>query len=250
MNHDATHITFILDRSGSMEPLADTAISGFNNLLAENASIPGRTTMSVVLFNSNYEVTAAFTPIAEIVPLNCATYSPDGGTALLDAMARAIDETGAHLAALPEDQRPGKVIIATLTDGEENSSRACTWNDVRRRITHQTDVYKWTFLFLGANQDAIATAAAIGIDRGSALTFASAQDTTSAAFRILDSAITAVRLGTRPGRPVFTDDDRQAAMRETTPGSTTPDTDPAAPRQRSAPAAKPRKPRHTPRKRP
>jgi hypothetical protein len=99
------------------------------------------------------------------------TYSPDGSTALLDAIGRTIDETGSRLAAMPESQRPGKVIIAILTDGEENSSRVFNWAQISEKIRHQREVYKWEFLFLGANQDAIATAAKINIDADAGTNF-------------------------------------------------------------------------------
>jgi len=99
------------------------------------------------------------------------TYAPDGSTALLDAIGRTIDETGARLAAMSEADRPGKVIIAILTDGEENSSGTFTWAQISDMIRHQQDVYKWEFLFLGANQDAIATAARMNISRNSSANF-------------------------------------------------------------------------------
>jgi uncharacterized protein YegL len=155
-----TEIAFILDRSGSMQSIAETAVAGFNELLTqqqqEHSQTPVR--MSLVLFNTGYEVPFASIPAPELPRLDMKTYSPDGGTALLDAIGRAIDETGARLAAMPEAERPGKVIIAILTDGEENSSRTFTWAQISDKIQHQKDVYKWEFLFLGANQDAIATA--------------------------------------------------------------------------------------------
>jgi uncharacterized protein YegL len=162
-----TEIAFILDRSGSMQSIAETAVSGFNELLTqqqqEHAQTPVR--MSLVLFNTGYEVPFASIPAPELPRLDMKTYSPDGGTALLDAIGRTIDETGARLAAMPEAERPGKVIIAILTDGEENSSRTFTWAQISEKIRHQREVYKWEFLFLGANQDAIATASKMSIDR-------------------------------------------------------------------------------------
>ena len=152
-----TEIAFILDRSGSMQSISETAVAGFNELLGqqqkEHAQTPVR--MSLVLFNTDYEV----------------PFAPDGSTALLDAIGRTIDETGARLAAMPEAERPGKVIIAILTDGEENSSQTFTWAQISDKIRHQTEVYKWEFLFLGANQDAIATAARMNIDQHNSSTF-------------------------------------------------------------------------------
>lgn len=171
--HNTTEIAFILDRSGSMSSIAEAAIAGFNELLTkqqeEHLQTPVR--MSLVLFNEEYEV--PFTSIAalELPRLDMKTYAPDGGTALLDAIGRTIDETGARLAAMPEADRPGKVIIAILTDGEENSSRTFTWAQISDKVRHQQDVYKWEFLFLGANQDAIATASKMNIGRHNSSNF-------------------------------------------------------------------------------
>jgi len=102
-------------------------------------------------------------PVAEILPLDNDSYVPHGSTALLDATGRAIDELGARLAALPEKDRPVQVIVAILTDGLENSSQNYTWQQVADAIRRQSEQYRWTFLFLGANQDAIATAAQVNI---------------------------------------------------------------------------------------
>ena len=168
-----TEIAFILDRSGSMQSISETAVAGFNELLGqqqkEHAQTPVR--VSLVLFNTDYEVPFASVPAPELPRLDMKTYAPDGSTALLDAIGRTIDETGARLAAMPEAERPGKVIIAILTDGEENSSQTFTWAQISDKIRHQTEVYKWEFLFLGANQDAIATAARMNIDQHNSSTF-------------------------------------------------------------------------------
>ena len=158
MNPNHTEIAFILDRSGSMASMVEPAIAGFNSLLSEQQTLPGSARFSLVLFDDHYEVPVASMPIAEVQPLNTNTYQPRGSTALLDAIGRTIDELGARLANAPEAERPGQVLVAILTDGEENASRQFTWKDISDRIRHQTDVYQWRFLFLGANQDAIATA--------------------------------------------------------------------------------------------
>jgi hypothetical protein len=86
-------------------------------------------------------------------------------------MGSGIDQLGTRLAALPENERPATVIVAIFTDGEENASQHHSWQDVQKRIRHQTDHYNWHFLFLGANQDAIATAAKIGIQAANSATY-------------------------------------------------------------------------------
>jgi len=53
----------------------------------------------------------------------------------------------------------------------ENSSTQFTWKDISNKILEQTNTYKWQFLFLGANQDAIATASSINIAAANASTF-------------------------------------------------------------------------------
>jgi hypothetical protein len=88
---------------------------------------------------------------------------PRGNTALLDAVGRAIVETGERLRALPENERPGLVVFVIVTDGQENSSREYTKARVKEMIEHQQNVYKWQFTYLGANQDAFAEAGGMGI---------------------------------------------------------------------------------------
>lgn len=171
MNTHLTELAFILDRSGSMDHLAGAAIEGFNHFLHEQQSAPGRARLTLVLFDDEYLVPAQSLPVAEVVPLDERSYVPRNTTALLDAIGRTVDELGTRFAALPEHERPGKIIVAILTDGQENASTHYTWKDIASRIKHQTDVYRWDFLFLGANQDAIATAAQLNIAAENAATF-------------------------------------------------------------------------------
>jgi len=171
MNTHLTELAFILDRSGSMGHLAAAAIEGFNHFLHEQQSAPGRARLTLVLFDDEYLVPAQSLPVAEVLPLDEHSYVPRNTTALLDAIGRTVDEIGTRLAALPEPDRPAKVIVAILTDGLENASTHYTWKDVASRIKHQTDVYRWDFLFLGANQDAIATAAQLNIAAQNAATY-------------------------------------------------------------------------------
>lgn len=171
MNPNLTEILFILDRSGSMAPLTEAAISGFNNFLRDQAAEPGQARLTLVLFDDHYETPVSSLPLPEITPLDTTVYTARGSTALLDAMGRGIDELGQRLATLPEVDRPGTVIVAILTDGEENASQHFSWKDVNRRIRHQSEKYHWNFLFLGANQDAIATAAKVGIQAANSATY-------------------------------------------------------------------------------
>ena len=172
MKADYTHITLVLDRSGSMESMRSDAIGGFNTFLRDQQAEPGAATLTLVQFDDQYEKLSEFTPLASVAPLNETTFVPRGSTALLDAIGQAIDETGARLATLAEADRPGKVLFVTLTDGMENASHLFSRASISDKITHQRDVYSWEFVFLAANQDAIATGETMGFTRDSSATYA------------------------------------------------------------------------------
>jgi len=163
MKNHYSEIAFVLDRSGSMESCREAAIEGFNSFLQEQQRTEGLAKLTLILFDDEYLAPIDALPVAEILPLDNDGYVPRGSTALLDAIGRTIDELGARLAALPEQDRPMQVIVAILTDGLENSSQNYTWRQIADAIKQQSEQYRWTFLFLGANQDAIATAAKMNI---------------------------------------------------------------------------------------
>ncbi len=171
MNNNYTEIAFVLDRSGSMESCREAAMNGFNLFLQEQQQAEGLAKLTLVLFDDEYLAPISALPVAEILPLNNDSYIPRGSTALLDAIGRTIDELGARLGGITEPDRPGQVIVAILTDGLENSSQNYTWQKIARAIKQQTEQYRWTFLFLGANQDAIATAAQMNIAAANAGTY-------------------------------------------------------------------------------
>jgi hypothetical protein len=170
-NAHYTEIAFILDRSGSMNSCQQAAIDGFNQFLVDQQKTEGLAKLTLVLFDDEYIVPISSVPVQEVVPLTEETYQPRGCTALLDAIGQTIDDLGQRFSSLAEKNRPGQVIVAILTDGLENASQRFTWKQISSKIKHQTDVYKWTFLFLGANQDAIATAANLNIAANNAANY-------------------------------------------------------------------------------
>lgn len=172
MRSDLTEIAFVLDRSGSMHPITDDAIGGFNTFLTDQQALPGEAHLTLVLFDHEYQVPYQHADIKTVPPLDAATYVPRGMTALLDAVGRTVNDIGARLAGTPEAERPAKVIFAILTDGQENASRDYTFAKVSGMIKHQQEKYSWEFIFLAANQDAIAAAGALAIQPKDAIAFA------------------------------------------------------------------------------
>ena len=86
------HIFFLLDRSGSMEPMADDVVGGFNGFLAAQQAEGHDALMTLVQFDSQdpHEVLVNARPIAEVRPLDRARFHPRGGTPLYDAIGHLI----------------------------------------------------------------------------------------------------------------------------------------------------------------
>ncbi len=166
---DLTHLFVLLDRSGSMQSIKSDIVGGFDAFVAEQRSATGECRMTLARFDNEYEQVFADLPIAQVGPL---VLEPRGSTALLDSMARIIRDTGAWLAAMPEEERPGTVILGVMTDGMENASKEWTHAAVKALVEEQEEKYDWTISYLGANQDAIEVGARMGVARERSLTYA------------------------------------------------------------------------------
>lgn len=189
-------ITVLLDRSGSMASIKDDTIGGFNTFLDEQKALPGEATISLVQFDTQgYDRVIDAKPIAQAEPLSDKTFVPRGGTPLLDAMGRVIAETGARLKAMANAERPENVIMVIITDGQENASKEFTREAVLKSVTHQQDVYKWNFIYLGANQDAIQSARDMGIPMAAAANYTA--NNTSDAYSAASSMTSQGRAGLR-----------------------------------------------------
>jgi hypothetical protein len=184
MKHEAD-ITVILDRSGSMASIASDVVGGFNHFVTDQRGQPGDCRLTLVRFDHDYEVAYAGRPIAEAPLLTAETFQPRGTTALLDAIGRTIDATGDRLRALPEADRPDRVLLVIITDGLENASKDYTRSRVFEMISAQRDVYHWSFLFMAANQDAIQEGGQIGIAPTAAMNF----DADGASYRVASLAM-------------------------------------------------------------
>jgi hypothetical protein len=166
MNPHLTEIAYILDRSGSMQPMQEPAVAAFNDFIKSQLDVPGAARLSLIQFDDAYEVPVPAAPIQDVPQLTAATYTPRGRTALLDAIGRTIKETDHRISALPDADKPSKVILAIFTDGEENASLEYTIKHIGDLIRLYRDQKGWEFLFLAANQDAMATAATMRMDTG------------------------------------------------------------------------------------
>lgn len=157
-NPNKTHITLVSDRSGSMRSIASDAEGGINSLIKDQAALDGECSILLVEFDTAHDT------VYEGDVKSAPSYSlrPRGTTALNDAIGLAIVRTGEQLAALPEDERPSKVIFAVMTDGHENASTEYTLDQVKALIKEHTEKYSWEFSFLGAGLQVASQAVNMG----------------------------------------------------------------------------------------
>jgi hypothetical protein len=199
MRNELTAILMILDRSGSMTPLADDTVGGFNNFITQQKAEPGDAVVTLVLFNHEYEAVYNAVPIAKVEPMTVKSYNPGGNTALLDAIGRGVHDLGSKLAAMDEKDRPGKVIVVIMTDGQENASKECKREQIKKLIEEQTSRYSWSFLFLGANIDAFAEAGGLGVARASTANFVATGQGVRNSLRMVGESVSAFRAGRSSG---------------------------------------------------
>lgn len=163
MKKDLCELIVVIDESGSMDEVVNDTIGGFNSFLETHQSLPGEAKLTLVKFNEKYNIVHNGVNINEALKLDRKSYFPNSGTALLDAIGKTIDEVGKRLSDTPEEERPEKVILLIMTDGEENSSKEYNLQQVKDKIKHQTDKYKWEVVFMGADQDAWAAGGSMNI---------------------------------------------------------------------------------------
>jgi hypothetical protein len=120
-------------------------------------------------------------------------YTVGGCTALLDAIGGAIHHIGnVHKYARAEDV-PAHTLFVITTDGMENASHRYDADRVRRMIERQKERYGWEFLFIGANIDAVQTAARYGIGADRAVDYHSDGEGTRLNYEVLSHTICRMR---------------------------------------------------------
>lgn len=170
-NKNLTEMVFILDRSGSMAGLEGDTIGGYNSLLEKQRKEVGEATVTTVLFDDQYEMIHDHAAIGKVKDITNKEYFARGMTGLLDAVGKTINHVvNRHKNAL-DSEVPGKTMVVIITDGYENASREYTLPQIKQMIERQKEMFGWEFLFLGANIDAVSTAAGFGITADRAVTY-------------------------------------------------------------------------------
>ncbi|AXH67282.1 hypothetical protein SEA_WOFFORD_100 [Streptomyces phage Wofford] len=195
-----TAMLLIVDRSGSMASIQMEAEQALNDFLSSQKELPGRCGIHVVQFDGQVEDLFGPLPLADAPEIKIV---PRGMTALLDAIGKSVTEFRQTMDHLPVDKR----LVVILTDGLENVSQEWEVNAVNKLINESREL-GYEFIFLAANQDAIATGAQMGIPTASSLTFAASPAGVRGLGKTMDAYVTNYRAGKAAQ---FTDQDRQTA---------------------------------------
>lgn len=187
-----THITFVLDSSGSMSAIEDDTKGGFNAFLEDQRDEEGSATVTLYDFNTNVNLVYHEYPIEDAPKLDDDNYTPGGKTALHDALYTAVTETAERVSDKESADRPDNVIVVVLTDGKENASETHQ-ERVREQVEYRRKEFGWEFLFIGANQDAALTAASMGMDEDRSLNMSHSGEGTRAAYESTSDRITQAR---------------------------------------------------------
>jgi uncharacterized protein YegL len=186
-----TKIVFVVDRSGSMSSIAKDMEGGFRSFIEDQKKNNfGQCDVSLYQFDTEYDVVFENKDIQSEFKY---TLVPRGSTAMNDAIGKTINTVGETLSKMNEADRPDRVLFVIVTDGEENASKEFTTKQVKELIDRQSNEYNWTFTYLGANQNAWAVGAAIGISKNAVLNYAANTKGVVSSWGSLNSKVGAFR---------------------------------------------------------
>lgn len=203
-----THISIVLDRSGSMSSIVNQVTAGYKEFIEAQKNVEGEATLTLARFDNAYDVIHDMVDIKTVSSdLNL---QPRGWTALLDAMGQTMERVRSQINDLSEENKPSKCIFVFITDGGENSSQTYTRDRVFQMIEdlrNDTNI-SWDVIFMGANQDAIAEGGNLGVRAAASLTYnANTSTGTLDAFHSLTKGMTSYR--TSKSAYSFSDEDRK-----------------------------------------
>lgn len=164
-----TVVALVLDETGSMAPTVTDTIGAVNDYLDALTKDTPDALVSVMEFSDCFgaeplfRVHATAEKAKDVPRLTSANYRPRGNTPLYDAIGKAITET--------EAVEADRYLLVVMTDGHENASREWKIDGIKKLIEKKQGE-NWTIVYLGANQDAWAVGAALGVNAGSTMSYA------------------------------------------------------------------------------
>lgn len=174
-----THIAILLDSSGSMADICQAAIDGYNeqgSTIQASGDRAGATFVSLYTFGGDPESVGGVKPKVECVfsnesplrmtKLDRSTYKPYGCTPMYDAVGQAIE-------TLSSQDQSGDVgfLVVVISDGRENASIHWTQEQIASKVAALQATGKWTFAYIGANQDLASVTKLLGLHSGNTMKY-------------------------------------------------------------------------------
>ena len=199
-----TDVTVVLDRSASMQILAEGAVGGVNDFIRSQREVPGDGCWSLYLFDDPDSAARAGEEFplplwknvdqTDDLKLSPDQFRPRGNTAYIDALVTLILAKEREVAGLAETQRPGRsVVFVVMTDGQENWSKQYTVGSLNHHVSRKR-LDGWKFVFLGANLDMVSVGVSYGNERVSCCNFAPTNVGTRAAYGKTSGALRSWKL--------------------------------------------------------
>lgn len=170
-------VAFVLDRSGSMEKIKEEAVEGLNdqmNLLRAEAEKGGSECLfSLTVFSTDVESLYFNESINSLQNLTYDKYVPNGWTHLYDGVGYTIDRLCSETDV---DNEYNSYLVIVVSDGQEtpqNGSKVWTAASLAKKIKSLQDTNRWTFAYVGANQDLSTNV--VRMSGGSSIAFAASK---------------------------------------------------------------------------
>ena len=174
----------LIDRSGSMGGKEIDTINGVNTMLTElkqNVDPELEIRVSIKYFNDTETLVLRSVPLESVALLDVDSYVPDGQTALLDTLGKTLQYFMEKY--LKDNNAYDNCIIYVATDGLDTCSNYYDKSRIKKIITTAKDIYNIEVIYLGANQDAITEAGAIGIPESQAINYSEDHESTQSVYR-------------------------------------------------------------------
>lgn len=190
---EKTQIICVLDRSGSMVTIIEDAIGGFNEFLDDQKKLEDEASMTLALFDDQYDLVYDNVLIKEVKRFTREMWSPRGLTALYDAIGKTVNTVRDSHKKMKKSERPDKVLVCIVTDGMENASREYNADQIKKLIRECEKELDWGFVYLAANQDAFDVGTNLGFSGSNTYTFMADADGIQNVSATLNNATTYYR---------------------------------------------------------
>lgn len=146
-----THVSIAIDESSSMGKIASTVTASFNDYLEVLREQPAEVRATVWKFATEVESIIVGRALMQVPPLTDENYSPNGNTALYDALGMAMRTLDSQMGGAD------RAIVVVVTDGRDNVSTAFDATEIAAMIELRANTGRWTFVYIGPSNGSAET---------------------------------------------------------------------------------------------